>query len=50
MAAGTMQVRKSKVLGQIKKSRSAAGMFWRHAFDEQALQIVTDRPVTDFLE
>lgn len=46
--AGTNVVRKSKVMGAMKKSR--AGYVWRHSFDEQTCQVVTDRPVTDFLE
>lgn len=46
--AGTKTVRRSKVTGHMKKNK--AGYFWRHSFDEQGCQVVTDRPVTDFLE
>ncbi|KAL3160838.1 hypothetical protein ABBQ38_009243 [Trebouxia sp. C0009 RCD-2024] len=45
---GTKTVRKSKVTGPMKKNR--AGYVWRHSFDERSCQVVTDRPVTDFLE
>ncbi|KAL3163011.1 hypothetical protein ABBQ32_009441 [Trebouxia sp. C0010 RCD-2024] len=45
---GTKTVRRSKVTGHMKKNK--AGYFWRHSFDEQGCQVVTDRPVTDFLE
>lgn len=45
---GTVIVRKSKQLGAISK-RGVTGYFWRASFDTQALKVVTDRPVTDFM-
>ncbi|DBA94726.1 TPA: hypothetical protein ACH3X1_002280 [Trebouxia sp. C0004] len=47
---GSIAVRRSKVSGPIKKSRPTTGFFWRASFDTASLQIVSDRPVTDFVE
>ena len=50
VTAGTTAVRRSKVVGPMKRNRCAAGFVWRNCFDEQSCQVVTDRPVTDFLD
>ena len=48
--AGSSAVRRSKVFGPVKKSKTNTGSFWRASFDTASLQIVSDRPVTDFVE
>jgi len=50
VSAGSVAVRRSKVSGSIKKSKTTTGSFWRASFDTASLQIVSDRPVTDFVE
>ncbi|KAA6429413.1 MAG: hypothetical protein FRX49_00807 [Trebouxia sp. A1-2] len=47
---GISAVRRSKAFGPIKKSKNTTGCFWRASFDTISLQIVSDRPVTDFVE
>ncbi|KAL0050077.1 hypothetical protein WJX82_003987 [Trebouxia sp. C0006] len=47
---GSSAVRRSKVFGPVKKSKTTTGSFWRASFDTASLQIVSDRPVTDFVE
>ena len=49
-AAGMVTVRHSKASGPVKRSKSAADVYWRLCFDVENMQIVTDRPVTDFLQ
>ncbi len=44
-----VQVSKSKRTGPLRKAKGGNKLHWRLAFDADALQILTNRPVTDLL-
>lgn len=46
---GMLPMRRSKQVGAVS-NRTLTGYFWRAYFDAEQRQIVTDRPVTDFVQ
>jgi hypothetical protein len=49
-AKGEIRVSKARKAPQGRGRGGDAAFFWRYVFDSRSMQVLTDRPVTDFIQ